>query len=346
MKSILLIRPDRIGDALLTLPAVRALRHACPDSRLTLAAHDSLSPLLGGGTIAHTFVPSSTIPRTLDGAAAWMRERRDDAVVFFHPDPVLENAAARAALPLRVGWKTTHHTLTHPVEDIRATSGLHESQLVFLVLSPFGLHPPQEPPTPCLDPLRPIDTIPLPASVPHPDRTAVFHITSAREVRQWPPDRFAHLARRLAEQTGLSILLSGSDPDHPAHRIFLNTCGSLPVTDLTGQLPLDTLAALLTRSALFISCDTGPAHLAAAVGCPQITLFGRTDPGLGPDRWAPLNPKGRCVTTPIHRRFWETRRMFWRRGFRSLTVDTVLAATLALLSNVDEAPWHTHRDSP
>jgi len=61
--------------------------------------------------------------------------------------------------------------------------------------------------------------------------------------------------------------------------------------DLRGALSLAELAALINRSALFISNDSGPVHIAASLNIPVISLFGRKDPGLSPTRWRPLGER-------------------------------------------------------
>ena len=74
---------------------------------------------------------------------------------------------------------------------------------------------------------------------------------------------------------------------------------SVPVFDLSGRLSLAMLGALLQRSTLLVSNDSGPVHIATAVGTSVVSIFGRYEPGLGPVRWRPLGKKGRVVAKDV-----------------------------------------------
>jgi len=67
------------------------------------------------------------------------------------------------------------------------------------------------------------------------------------------------------------------------------------IYDLSGRLSLGMLASLLKKSALLISNDSGPVHMASAAGTPSVAIFGRNQPGLSPTRWRPLDPRSRVV---------------------------------------------------
>jgi ADP-heptose:LPS heptosyltransferase len=116
---------------------------------------------------------------------------------------------------------------------------------------------------------------------------ACVHPGGGRDEKCWPEDRFAALTLRL-RRNGLRSVLVGGRPDLArAGRILVDSApGTL---DATGRLPLGALLAGFSRCSVFVGNDSGPAHLAAAVGAPAVVLFGPTDPG----EWAPL---GKSVT--------------------------------------------------
>ena len=122
-------------------------------------------------------------------------------------------------------------------------------------------------------------------------------------------------------------MLTGDSADDPS---ALEVASCFPAAvNLAGRTTLAELAWLLRGARLLVSRDTGASHVAAAVECPQVTLFGRLEPTYGATRWRPLAPAARCavVETPVSpRRWWETTRRHWRRGFEAITVEMVLAA--------------------
>jgi lipopolysaccharide heptosyltransferase II len=106
----------------------------------------------------------------------------------------------------------------------------------------------------------------------------------------WPETHFAQLADRLVETFHAHVVFTGSRADRPLVRTVLSRMHH-PATDLTGKTSLTTLAALYQRVRFLISTDTGPMHLAAAVGIPVVAVFGPTAPW----RTGPYGPQHRVV---------------------------------------------------
>lgn len=109
----------------------------------------------------------------------------------------------------------------------------------------------------------------------------VMHPGASRLARRWPADRFATLASELAAD-GIQVIVSGG-PDEVGLAGSVADAAGLGVVSLAGVLSVGGMAALLSRSMIAVSNDTGIAHLAAAVGCPVAVIFVTSDPG----RWAP-----------------------------------------------------------
>jgi ADP-heptose:LPS heptosyltransferase len=125
------------------------------------------------------------------------------------------------------------------------------------------------------------------------DRPIVaMHVPGGRAIKQWPPARFAEVARRLGADDGARIVLTGSRADGP---LVAGVAASLPpppaVIDLSGRLDLLTLAAVLRQCDVLVTGDTGPMHMAAAVGTPVAAVFGPSNPA----RYAPLVASRRIV---------------------------------------------------
>lgn len=94
--------------------------------------------------------------------------------------------------------------------------------------------------------------------------------------KRWPPQRFAALADRLIEERGARVFLVGGPNDSPIAAVIKEAMRQKP-RDLTGQLTLGQLGALLERCDLFVGHDTGAMHLAVAVGTPVVAIFGPSD---------------------------------------------------------------------
>ena len=110
-------------------------------------------------------------------------------------------------------------------------------------------------------------------------------------MKQWPVERFAEVARRLMADRDATIVLTGSAADRP---LVASVGQGLPagrVIDVSGALDLPALGALLERLDLFVTGDTGPMHLAHAVGTPVVAIFGPSTPA----RYAPRGPLDRVV---------------------------------------------------
>jgi ADP-heptose:LPS heptosyltransferase len=104
------------------------------------------------------------------------------------------------------------------------------------------------------------------------------HVSGGRPSKQWHLDRFAQVARRLAERHGATIVLTGSPGDRPMVDDVKRMLAGVATIDAAGAFDLPALGAVLAKLDLLITGDTGPMHLAAAMGTPVVALFGPSDP--------------------------------------------------------------------
>ncbi len=111
-----------------------------------------------------------------------------------------------------------------------------------------------------------------------------LHVGARSSSRRWPPRYFAVLADELAQKFKAQIILTGNINEKSMVQAVQAEMKMQPL-NLAGETSLGGLAALISRLDLFVSNDTGPAHVANAVDIPSITIFGPVDPG----RWAPLD---------------------------------------------------------
>jgi lipopolysaccharide heptosyltransferase II len=156
----------------------------------------------------------------------------------------------------------------------------------------------------------------------------VVNVGATKPANRWPPERFGELARALARELGAPVCLTGGPADREAASRAREAAGP-GLLDLVGRTSLPELVALLARARLWIGCDTGPMHIAAACGTPVVALFGAADER----RTGPYGPGHRVVRTtppcaPCNRRRCPLPRHVC---MEDLSVEQVLSAARAAL---------------
>ena len=345
--SILLCRPDRVGDVIIATSCLESIRQQRPGEPLVFVAREAMRPLLENHPLLDGFIalPAPGDTRAIPALAAQFRALKAGALVQWHPDRVNQTAALLAGIPRRIGYRSgflLDRTLTDRLPDPRRAGRRHEAEYNFDVLAPLGIRPP--PP----ETLRP--QVHLSKSWRESLRLrlvaagfegfdeaggdyAVLNPTAYSLDHRWPPEHWAWLAVELRDRGFERVFLVGDSMDDPSARKIRHLLGpGVPgVVDLSGQTNLAELGWLLRFARVFVSRNTGSTHLAAAVGCPTVELFGRLEPTYGPVRWRALGEHTEAVATGIGPRRWlESRRAFWRRGHAGIGREAVLAATLGL----------------
>lgn len=328
--TLLISRPDRIGDVVISSSVIPFLRAAYPSARIYFLIHSSMHGLFQGVSELDSLLAlppeKETSASQVQSLTQTFKNLQADAIIHLHPNDIVYQAASMAKIPLKIGWKRKccDRDLTHGLPLKKHLGRKHEALYGFDLLSFLGIPAPAMP-VYHLGIGADVDCSKhLPWSITTP--YAVINPTSARDVRRWPREHFAEISRWLREKQGLKIVSIGGSASDPACQAFAEVSAGQEIARLEGKLSLAELVHLLQHSKLLVTCDTGPAHLAAAVGCPQVVIFGRTEPAYGPQRWAPLSPKTMIVAANIQKKLFETRRTFWKRGFQSITVQRVQQA--------------------
>lgn len=123
-----------------------------------------------------------------------------------------------------------------------------------------------------------------------------LHVGARPPARRWPPEHFARLVGELARRSDVPIVLTGG-PGEAELAAQVQATASVPTVNLAGETSIGALAALMRKMDLFVSNDTGPAHLAVAVDVPSITIFGPADHR----RWEPLDQRRHRI---VRRAVW------------------------------------------
>lgn len=261
--KVLALQLKRIGDLVLTTPALTALK-SLPGAEVTLAVHTSTAGLLPA--IPHT--DSAIVFGSSRGWAPWQQVLTGgfDVVVDFTGTDrsALATFLARAKRRITFDWvrKKRLRALTYNEFVASSVRERHTVEHYLDLLRPLGIKVEGAPPA-----LRLPETA-APASAPY----AVLHPGTARPEKFWLADRWAEVARHLTERHGLKIVVTaGPDPAEQAHAAAIGSQTIVPPD-------LCAFAAVLRDAALVVSCDTAAVHLAAAFQRPQIALFGPTNP--------------------------------------------------------------------
>ncbi len=352
MPTLLLSRPDRVGDVLLATTCLATLRAQFPDQRLVFVAREPMRPLLEGHPLLDGFVALPSAP-----AGSTDRPRRDwpgelarwqaDAIVHLHPDEACQFAARTAKIPRRIGYRQSlllNWTLTDRLPDRRRIGDRHEAEYNFDLLAPLGVRPPPladlRPTVHLADSWRQSVRLRLAAAGfddfdASDEPYAVLNPTAHSLEHRWPVENFAWLALELLKPDRFArVFIVGPSLDDPSARVLRHQLGTgvAGLIDLTGSTNLAELGVLLQHARVLVSRNTGTTHLAAAVGCPTVELFGRLEGTYGPARWRSLGRRVTEIHTPLTRRRWtEGKRAFWQRAHAALPREAVLEAALRML---------------
>ncbi len=316
-RRLLFLRTDRLGETLLNLPAITALKRALPRASLTLVVHPELESLMSSMPGIDCVLPSPQDP-----AARWwlragrlgrlLRRQRFDVALVSNPKKELHLAVWLAGIPMRVGYaRKWGWLLTHRLPDEKALGERHEVEynldLIRALGLPVSVTPFQIPRFVIeeADVLQLIEQQGVQSSEPF----LVVHPWTSNPVKQWPLDRYRRLIQEIVERLHMPVVLVGGQEER--QRVTEVLPPGLPVADLVGRVTLKQLAALLQHARALISNDSGPMHLATALGTPTIALFGTKDAATGPRRWGPWGD-GHVV--------------IWKPSMEAIRVDDVIEA--------------------
>jgi lipopolysaccharide heptosyltransferase II len=297
---ILITRTDRIGDLVLSTPVFRELRKKFPGAHLACLTFPENREIVEGNPDLNEVIPYDKKGRERGFLGHFLFSRRlarkkFDVVIHLHSTNRVHLAGWLAGIPVRIGWKRKCvWTLTHAKEDIKREGKKHEAEYNFDLLECLGVDCPTEPET--YFPLSDRARISLKELIRHlgltQDRPWVAVCPGAScPSKRWPEKKFSELMDRLDQTYRAHFVLVGSRGDRILSET-IKTQASAPVYDLCGRLSLSMLGWFFKQTAVLISNDSGPVHIASAVGTPVISIFGRKQPGLSPARWKPLGSKG------------------------------------------------------
>jgi len=323
IRNILIMRPGALGDVIVTLPALEAIRNHFPNAHIEIMGYSSFLEILNGrfyadsvsrfdrADIVHLFLENSTIPASLRKTLKGV-----DLIFSFVSDR--EHVFAKNLSQAGVGHIVHYEPFPADGEDIHITDHFLR----------------------CMDMLRIPYTNKIPGIVlkdedilfgekfmhhnnVEPERALVaIHPGSGSRQKCWPVERYAELISWLVAEMNVQILLvSGYADTEILGELTAKVKDTVIVAD---QLPLPNLAAVIKRCNFFVGNDSGVTHVAAAVGTPAIAIFGPTNP----DMWG---PRGKQVKI-IYKKYpcspcspGARRECFSRACFEGVTAEDVMS---------------------
>jgi heptosyltransferase II len=281
--AVIVVRvPNWLGDTVMALPALAALRSARPAARITVIGR--WAPLLSGQAVADILLPYPGRLRDRVAFGRLLREQRPDLAILLVNSLESALAASWWGATRRQGFDTDGRgsllTDVLPLPSPRR----HQVDEYGLLLSAEGVHvEPDATPTWRLareaSAEAEIDALLAEAGICAGSRIVGLHLGAAfGPSKLWPAASFGRLAARLMRAPLSPLLLGGAQDRGTA--LAVSTAAGSALPSLVGRDRPALLPRLLARLACLVSGDTGVAHLAAALGVPTVTLFGPTDPGL------------------------------------------------------------------
>ena len=281
---IAVIRLRSLGDCVLTTPALSLLKAHRPDLKISVVVEPRFAGVFEGNPDVDSI-----------GNAIGPKLTRSDLVLNLHGGTRSMILTAFSGARFRAGFAHHRYSFVYSTGIPTAQEILGVSRRVHtaehLASAIFFLGVPQSE-----IPRARLSARALPDRPPY----AVIHPFASLPGKTWPAERFLEVARHLRDSCGLaSVFLAGPGDD----------TGPFAQSEVWRNEPLSRVKSLMSRAALFIGNDSGPAHIAAAFGVPVVVLFGSSDPVT----WAPWRTESQVLTAPA--------------GIRAIsTADAVAAA--------------------
>ena len=331
-KNILIIKPSSLGDIVLALPALTALRKNFPEAKISWLIRPEFAPLIEN----HPHLTETILfdrrflgqawyrPRALASLLSLIRRLRHskfDTVIdlqgLFRTASLAWLSGCKKRLGMAGARELAHIFYTHKVAQDRDC--IHIVDYYLKIVRTTGVFETQAPF------LLPVDSAAADAvnrllitKGIEPNNYAVFVPTSAHRDKCWPVERFAALADKISSQFHLSIIATGAASEKSTIERLRNLA-NVSIANFADATSLSELVALLKAARLVVSNDTGPGHIAAAEGTPLVLIFGRSNPA----RIAPYGRAECMVAREPYSRGLKIKSTDTRHSVRAITVDEV-----------------------
>jgi heptosyltransferase I len=340
-KKILIMKPSSLGDIVLALPALSALRKSYPEAKISWLIKPEFAPLLENHPYIDEIINfdrkqlakawyNPTALKSLFGLLSQLRREKYDIIFDFQG--LLRTAifAQLSGCKNRYGQadgrELAHLFYTHKIKQDRDSIHLVDFYLKIIKAAGAGYNDVK---------------FELPISKIHADSVTkllssngikgqyiVFIPGSAQLDKCWPAERFAELADKISSQFDLPILAVGTNSEKSMAE-EIKKLAKVAITNLAGQTSLKELVELLRAAKLVVSNDTGPGHITAALGTPLVMMYSWSNPA----RIAPYGRKECMVAREPYTRGLKIRSTNPLHSITNITVDEVFQKACVQLGN-------------
>ena len=294
-KNILIVRTDRIGDVVLTLPLIRVLRKNFSTARISFLARTYTEDIVQGQPGLNEVISydHEGVRKSFLVMLSELRHSGFDLAIVAFPRFRIALLLWLARVPMRVGSGYRWYSIlfNKRVYEHRKTAMRHEFEYNLSLLRELGCDiDPDITPKMSIDSgvLRSAEDERRRLQLSDKDIVAILHPGSGGSARDWSAVNFGLLAIRLTK-LGWKVVVTGARGEESLVREVLSQSGAW-ITSSVGILSLKEMAAFIQSADLFVSNSTGPLHIAAAVGTPVIGFYPPIV-ACSPQRWGPVTEK-------------------------------------------------------
>jgi len=288
-RRILVSRTDRLGDVLLSTPVIKNLRENFPAAYIAMMIKSSLEELLRGNPYLDEVIllDKRGKHRGIVNSfrfAGKLKKKNFDLVLILHPTVRVHILLFLAAIKKRIGYDVKWGFLnTHILKHTKQLGQKHETEYTLEFLRELGVAGfDRNMFMPVYRESEEWAEFFLKEHNADGNKVVLIHAQASCPSRLWPQDYYNRLVEDIIDIYKAKIIYVGIIKDK-------NIKESENIINMTGRTSISQLASMIKHSDLLISNDSGPVHIAVALGRPVISIFGRNQPGLSPKRWAHSN---------------------------------------------------------
>lgn len=303
--KVLILKPCCLSQVMLTTPLLAALSDAYPRAqfdwaisqwaRPAVATNRRVSELIDSGRVGLPDAPWPEVRALIQR----LRQEKYDTCIIPSRSSLLSLVAWQAGIPQRIGLNIAGRGFAHTLPVSAPAGQKHEALIYLTIAAALGIQSEGQMEFFPSDVERSratqllIDEVDWLGDVPlvilHPGGGQnPFRVNTTK---CWPAERFVLLGNHLLRHYGARIILVGAESDRPVTQTVAGLISG-PITNLTGRVTIGEIGALAEVASLYVGNDTGLTHIAAAVGCPTLAIFGPSNPTL----LGPFHPKGQVIT--------------------------------------------------
>ncbi len=298
IRKILAVRNDRFGEFLLNIPALKALKQSYPEATLVLIVNPYVEEL----ALCLDFIDEIL---TWENKKHWifevvsfsnkLRRKGFDLCLILNPSKEFNLISFLAGIPIRVGYaRKWGFLLNKKIRDDKYLGLKHEVEYNLELAKLAGAKIQDK------KIYLSIDTSIVDNFIDLCDNKTLvaIHPWASDAIKQWPIDKFRGLVARLTEESNIMVILVGGPEEAAISQGSFAGFQDNKVVNLIGKTSLKELAAVLKKCKLLVSADSGPMHLAAAVGTKVIAIFRNDIIGKTSKRWGPWGQNHTIIESP------------------------------------------------